>query len=61
MRAKGVHERLTELMHEITAVDLGHEFDGQWFLTAKDRAKVRETAARLVRLVDEYDCLDPLV
>ncbi len=56
----GIHARLTEIMHEITGTDLGHEFDGQWFLDADDRKEVRATAARLIALVDEYDRLDPL-
>jgi hypothetical protein len=60
-KRKGIHERLTEIMQELTCEhDLGREFDGRFFLGAQERAQVRRSAARLVELMDEYDRLDPL-
>jgi hypothetical protein len=57
---KGLHARLTEIMHEVTGTNLGSDLDGKWFLSAKDRLYVRKMAAYLVKLMDEYDKLDPL-
>ena len=60
-KRKGIHQRLTEIMQEVTCEnDLGRELDGKFHLTAKDRRRVRQVAARLVQLMDEYDRLDPL-
>lgn len=57
---KGIHQRLTEILHEVTGTNFETDFDGAWFLDAKQRAYVRKMAAHLVELMDEYDRLDPL-
>jgi hypothetical protein len=58
----GVHERLTTIVHSIgdegQAID--NIVDGEWWLDAAQRDKVRKVAGRLIDLVDEYDKLDPL-
>lgn len=57
---KGVHARLTEIVHYVQGVNGESMFDGQFTLDAKDRARVRRLAAKLIVLMDEYDKLDPL-
>lgn len=60
--ANSLHERLTDIVHGIgdQAENIENILDGEFWLDAAERAKVRNIAARIAALIDEYDRLDPL-
>lgn len=53
------HERLNDIHNEVMCFNPESQFEGSHF-DAEDRQFIREHAARLVELMDEYDRLDAL-
>lgn len=58
--AKTLHQKLTEIVHEVSGVNMESELGGVFYLDFLGRQKVRKIAARFAQLMDEYDRLDPL-